>query len=165
MYIELNEDNEEQVIEKLKLVFGIHSIVIAYKTSSDIEIIKDAALKLLEKEKFNTFKVTTKRSDKGFSLSSMEVSRLVGAFILKKIDDIKVDVHHPDILLNIEIRDKETYLYTNEIKGLGGYPVGVQGKGLLMLSGGIDSPVAGYLSLKRGIEIECLYFESFHIQY
>ena len=85
---------------------------------------------------------------------------MVGSYILKNIANIKVDVHHPELLLNIEVRKDYTYLYTNEIKGLGGYPVGIQGKGMLMLSGGIDSPVAGFLALKKGIKLECIYFES-----
>ena len=90
----------------------------------------------------------------------MEFNKVVATSILKNIKDIKVDVHNPDIYINIEINKDETYIYFNEIKGLGGYPVGVAGKGLLMLSGGIDSPVAGYLSLKRGVKIEAIYFEA-----
>ncbi|MDD7616504.1 MAG: THUMP domain-containing protein, partial [bacterium] len=77
-----------------------------------------------------------------------------------KNTNLKVDVHNPDAILHIEIRKEGTFIYDNEIKGIGGYPVGIQGKGLLMLSGGIDSPVAGYLALKRGVDLECLYFES-----
>ena len=84
---------------------------------------------------------------------------MMGAVVLKN-KECKVDVHNPDLILNIEIRSEGTYIYTKEVLGLGGYPVGVQGKGLLMLSGGIDSPVAGYLALKRGVDLECLYFES-----
>ena len=89
----------------------------------------------------------------------MEYSSNLGALILKN-SHFKVDVHNPDIILHVEIRTDGTYVYTSEIKCAGGYPVGVQGKGLLMLSGGIDSPVAGYLALKRGVSIECMYFES-----
>jgi thiamine biosynthesis protein ThiI len=89
----------------------------------------------------------------------MEFNNIIGGFILKNTN-FKVDVHQPDVILNIEIRPEGTFLYTNEIKGLGGYPVGIQGKGLLMLSGGIDSPISGYLALKRGVDLECLYFES-----
>ena len=103
--------------------------------------------------------LATKRSNKKFSLNSLEVSSKVGGFVLKNIS-CKVDVHNPDILVNVEIRGEATYIYVDVISGLGGYPVGIQGKGLLMLSGGIDSPVAGYLSLKRGVDLECLYFES-----
>ena len=89
----------------------------------------------------------------------MEFSRIIGGHILKNIN-CSVDVHNPDLLVKIEIRNEGTYIYSEEIPGLGGYPVGIQGTGLLMLSGGIDSPVAGYLALKRGIDLECLYFES-----
>jgi len=89
----------------------------------------------------------------------MEFNNIIGGLVLKNFD-CKVDVHNPELNLEIEIRQEGTFIYNKEIKGLGGYPVGIQGKGLLMLSGGIDSPVAGYLSLKRGVNIECLYFES-----
>ena len=89
----------------------------------------------------------------------MEFSRQLGGYILKN-SDLKVDVHNPDELLKVEIRNEGNFIYLSEIKGSGGYPVGIQGKGILMLSGGIDSPVAGYLALKRGVDIECLYFES-----
>ena len=89
----------------------------------------------------------------------MEMSRKLGGYILKNFD-CKVDLHHPDMIYHVEIHKDYTYLYQNEFEGLGGYPVGIQGKGLLMLSGGIDSPVAGYLALKRGVDLECLYFES-----
>jgi thiamine biosynthesis protein ThiI len=160
MYIELNEDNDELVVNRLKEVFGIQGIVIAYKIPSDIESIKKESLDLMNNLSFKTFKVETKRPNKQFPIQSMEVSKLIGGYILSNINNIKVDIHHPEALLSIEIRDKFTYISTNEIKGLGGYPAGIQGRGLLMLSGGIDSPVAGYLSLKRGISIDCMYFES-----
>ena len=106
-----------------------------------------------------TFKVITKRSDKDFNIKSMDYSRHLGGLILKN-SNYKVDVHNPEITLNVEIRKEGTYIYTNEIKGPGGYPVGVEGKGLLMLSGGIDSPVAGYLAMKRGVNVEAIYFDS-----
>ncbi len=160
MYIELKDDNENIVIEKLKQVFGISGIVVAYKVPNNIEGIKKNILELLKKQDFTTFKIKTKRSNKQFPYPSMELSSLVGAYILNNINKVTVDVHNPDLLLTIEVRTENAYIYTNEIKGLGGYPVGIQGKGILMLSGGIDSPVAGFLSLKRGVDIECLYFES-----
>lgn len=159
-YIELHDDNEEVVINKLKQVFGIHSIVTAYRIETDMNAINNNALDIMKTKKVNTFKVETKRSHKGFPYESNDVSRMVGGYLLSNIPDLKVDVHNPDYILQIEIRSDYTYIYIDEIKGLGGYPVGIQGKGILMLSGGIDSPVAGFLSLKRGIEIECLYFES-----
>ena len=121
---------------------------------------QESILKVASLETFNTFKVETDRSDKSFPINSVDFSREIGGLILKNIPNKKVDVHNPEYLLKIEIRNDYTYIYTKEIKALGGYPVGVAGKGLLMLSGGIDSPVAGYLAMKRGIKLECIYFES-----
>ncbi|MBQ1812496.1 MAG: tRNA 4-thiouridine(8) synthase ThiI [Bacilli bacterium] len=160
MFIDIKDYNEDAIVEKLREVFGIHSIVICYKIDKDLDSIKAEAVNLLSKLKFNSFKVETNRADKKFPYNSVETSRLVGASILKSIPNIKVDVHNPDILLHVEIRNDYSYIYVNEIEGLGGYPTGVQGKGLLMLSGGIDSPVAGYLANKRGIDIDCIYFDS-----
>ena len=156
MYIEC--DDAKKVAFKLQKVFGILSIVICYKVNNNIEDVLKKSLEIMDKSK-KTFKVETKRADKNFPISSMEYSRKLGALILKNTN-FKVDVHNPDIILNVEIRNNGTFIYTEAIKGLGGYPVGIQGKGLLMLSGGIDSPVAGYLTLKRGVDVECLYFES-----
>ena len=117
-------------------------------------------LKLLKEKKFKTFKVETKRRDKTFEIPSMEFNNIIGGHILKNIKNIKVDVNNPEIFIKIEINKEDTYIYFNDILGKGGYPVGVQQKGLLMLSGGIDSPVAGYLALKRGIKIDAIYFEA-----
>ena len=156
MYIEC--DNAKRVAFKLQKVFGIFSIVICHKVNNNIEDVLKKSLEIMDKSK-KTFKVETNRADKSFPIPSMEYSRKLGALILKNTN-FKVDVHNPDITLNVEIRNNGTYVYTESIEGLGGYPVGIQGKGLLMLSGGIDSPVAGYLTLKRGVDVECLYFES-----
>ena len=154
MYIETDEI--DLVASKLKKVFGLHGIVIAYKVNNnDIE---NNILDILNDVDFKTFKVETKRANKDFEIHSMDFNNKIGSLILKNID-CKVDVHNPDIIVHIEIREN-TYIYLNEIEGIGGYPVGIQGKGLLMLSGGIDSPVAGYLGLKRGISLDCLYFDS-----
>ena len=157
MYIEC--DNTIKVVDKLKNIFGIHGIVICHKVNNNVDEIKNKVLELVSKEKFKTFKVETKRALKTFEIHSMDFNRIIGGLILKNID-CKVDVHNPDLLIKIEIRQEGTFIYTNEINGIGGYPVGIQGKGMLMLSGGIDSPVAGYLALKRGVDLECLYFES-----
>ena len=156
MYIE--SDNIDIIKEKLLKVFGLHGIVEAYKVNNNINEIENTILEVLKKISFKTFKVETKRANKNFEINSMDFSRMIGGFVLKNFD-CKVDVHNPEITINIEIRE-DTYIYLNEIKGIGGYPVGIQGSGLLMLSGGIDSPVAGYLALKRGINIDCLYFDS-----
>ena len=161
MFIEVANDRDfESIINKLKNIFGIHGIVICYRTNNNIEDIKRDVLEVAKSIKFSSFKVVTKRSNKNFPVSSMEFNNIIGGVLLKNIDGIKVDVHNPEYTLKIEIRENDTYIYSKEISGAGGYPVGVAGKGLLMLSGGIDSPVAGYLAMKRGIKIECLYFES-----
>ncbi len=161
MFIISNDDNYDQINGKLKNVFGIHEFILAYKLEdNDLDIIGQNILSLIKDKEVNTFKVVTKRSDKKYPISSMEVSRYIGGIILKNINSAKVDVHNPNLTVNIEIRSNATFLYFNSILGLGGYPVGVAGKGLLMLSGGIDSPVAGYMSIKRGVKLEAIYFES-----
>ena len=157
MYIE--SDNIDSISQKLQKVFGIHSIVKCYSVDTNIEEIESNILELIKNIEGKTFKVDTKRADKSFPIHSMEFNNKIGGLILKNTS-LKVDVHNPDIMVHIEIRPEGTFIYFNEIKGIGGYPVGIQGKGLLMLSGGIDSPVAGYLALKRGVDIDCLYFES-----
>lgn len=160
MFIDPKDNDIDEIISITKNIFGIHSIVVAYKIDSSIDIINSSVLEVIKEIDFNTFKVETDRADKSFPINSMDLSRQLGSLILKNTKDKKVDVHNPDYLLKIEIRSDYTYIYTKEIKALGGYPVGVAGKGLLMLSGGIDSPVAGYMAMKRGIKLECIYFES-----
>lgn len=159
MYIECHTSDLTSIINKLKKVFGLHSIVVCHKVNTNTEDIQNKVLELISNKDYKTFKVQTKRADKNFEISSMDFNRVIGGFVLKNTN-LKVDVHNPDLLISIEIRTDGAYIYTDEIKGIGGYPVGIQGKGMLMLSGGIDSPVAGYLSLKRGVDLECLYFES-----
>ena len=159
MFIE-TDDNIDEIVDILSNIFGIHSIVVAYKVDNNIDSIKSNVLDIVKNISFKTFKVETKRSDKRFPIPSMEFNNIIGGLILKNISNVSVDVHNPEYELKIEIREDYVYIYTKEIKGAGGYPVGVAGKGLLMLSGGIDSPVAGYLAMKRGIKIECIYFES-----
>ena len=159
MFIKV-KNNEEKIVEKLKEVFGIHGIVIAYVVNTNTEEIKRSILEIIKDINFKTFKVETKRSDKSFPIHSMEFNNILGGLILKNKDNIKVDVHNPEYNLKIEIREMNTYIYCEEYKGLGGYPNKIAGKGLLMLSGGIDSPVAGFQAIKRGVELECIYFES-----
>ena len=160
MFIECHDKDLDEVVNIVKNIFGIHRIVIAYKVKTDIEEIEKNVLNIVKNTEFKTFKVETDRADKSFPIASMDFSKQIGALILKNIPNIKVDVHNPEYLLKIEIRKDYTYIYSKEIAGLGGYPVGIAGKGLLMLSGGIDSPVAGYMAMKRGIKLECIYFES-----
>lgn len=160
MYIEFDPQELETILKRINNIFGIHEYLVAYKIETDEEEIKKLALEVMQKENFNTFKVETKRSDKRFQINSMDFSRIIGGVILKNIKDINVDVHNPEVLLNIEIRADYTYLYTNSFYGLGGYPNNTLGRGMLMLSGGIDSPVAGFLAMKRGIKLDVIYFES-----
>lgn len=160
MFIESANDDIDKIAEDLKEVFGIHRIVICEKVNTNIDEIKELVLKTFKEKDIKTFKIETKRSDKDFPYHSMEINNILGGLILKNIPNIKVDVHNPEYLLKIEIRKDYTYIYIKELSGIGGYPVGVQGKGLVMLSGGIDSPVSAYLAMKRGIKIECIYFES-----
>lgn len=160
MYIEFNDKDLDIILDKINNIFGIHEYLVAYKVNSNQAEIENLVLEVMKKQSFNTFKVETKRSDKLFPISSMDFSKKLGGIILKNISNIKVDVHNPDVLITVEIRHNYTYIYTNSLKGLGGYPNGTLGKAMLMLSGGIDSPVAGYLTLKRGVKIDCVYFES-----
>ncbi|MDD2238273.1 MAG: tRNA 4-thiouridine(8) synthase ThiI [Bacilli bacterium] len=157
----ISTENYEEVVEVLTNTFGIHEINIAYELdNNNIELISNNLLELLKSKEFNTFKVNTKRSDKNYPLNSMDINKKLGSLILNKFKNKKVDVHNPDLNINVEIRFNKSYFYFEKVKGIGGYPVGTLGKGLLMLSGGIDSPVAGYYALKRGIRIEAIYFES-----
>ncbi|NLC48316.1 MAG: tRNA 4-thiouridine(8) synthase ThiI [Tenericutes bacterium] len=163
MFIYPKEEDIELILSTLRYIFGIYEIVVCYMSEIvSEESIKDESLKIMKKISFDTFKVITKRSDKSFSIDSMKMNNIVGGHILKNISNINVDVHNPDVYLNIEIRKEAVYYYesSNIIKGLGGYPVSTLGSALLMLSGGIDSPVAGYLTIKRGVELNYLYFES-----
>ena len=159
MFIE-TDDNINEIVDILKDIFGIHSIVVAYKVDTNTDIIKEKVLEVVKEIDFNTFKVDTRRTDKNFNIPSMEFNNIIGGLILKNIPNKKVDVHNPDYTLKIEIRHDYTYIYSKEINGAGGYPVSVAGNGLLMLSGGIDSPVAGYMAMKRGVKLECIHFES-----
>ncbi|NLC04788.1 MAG: tRNA 4-thiouridine(8) synthase ThiI [Tissierellia bacterium] len=165
MYIEGEENDFPQMINRLKKVFGLVYISPCIKvTTKDIEDIKAAAIQImkekLEKENIKTFKVLTTRADKTFPYKSPELSSKMGGVILREFEDLRVDVHNPDIYLYIDIKIN-AYIYIDKIKGSGGLPVGTNGKGLLLLSGGIDSPVAGYMMAKRGLEINCVHYHSY----
>ncbi|MDP4087019.1 MAG: tRNA uracil 4-sulfurtransferase ThiI [Bacillota bacterium] len=162
MYVILNEENGDEIIPLLKGIFGIYSFSPAVKVEKDIEKMKVAALDLFAKiyKKGQTFKITTKRSDKSFQLNTEELNHLFGAHLLINTPELKVNVKNPDIDLRIEIREDAAYLSCETIYGAGGLPVGSSGKAMLMLSGGIDSPVAGHLAMKRGMGIEAIHFFS-----
>ena len=160
MFIIPKHDDIDDIVLHLKDIFGIHEIVIAlYSEDASEDNIKKISLELMKESNLKTFKVETNRSDKSYPIKSMDMNNIVGGYILKNTS-FKVDVHNPEVLLNIEIRKEGVYIYNQRIKGLGGYPVSTLGRALLMLSGGIDSPVAGYLTIKRGVELYYLYFES-----
>lgn len=160
MTIKFRDEDLDDIVKIVGKVFGIHTFNIAYLCDSDEDAIKSTVMEVVSNTNFNTFKVETKRSDKCFPIHSGDLNRILGGMILKNVPNIKVDVHNPDLLLKVEIREDGTYIYYNSFNGSGGYPVGTQPKGMLMLSGGIDSPVAGYLAMKRGIVIDAVYFEA-----
>ena len=161
MFIKTEEENYSFVLNSLKKIFGIHEIEVGYQIeNTKMSLIEESLIKIIQNKDFQTFKVETKRSDKNYPLTSLEISKHLGGIILKNKENIKVDVQNPEVIFYVEIRKDHAYIYSEKIKGLGGYPVGTLGKGLLMLSGGIDSPVAGYLAMKRGVKIEVIYFES-----
>ncbi|NMA50435.1 MAG: tRNA 4-thiouridine(8) synthase ThiI [Mollicutes bacterium] len=151
----------ELVLNRLQEVFGIHEICVGYKLNDkDLDIIKNKILFLIKDKTFETFRVTVKRSDKKYPGTSVEIAKEIGAHILKNTNNKKVLMTNVDLNVFVEIRLNDVFVYFNGIPGLGGYPISTLGKGLLMLSGGIDSPVAGYLAIKRGVKIEAIYFDS-----
>ena len=163
MYIEYLDKDQDLILKNIGEIFGIHAYSIAYKCDSNLDSIKDMISMVIKDNLDNknyTFKVETKRSDKRFEPNSIECNNIFGGHILKNFKNLKVNVHDYDILVHVEIRNDSSYVYLNEYKGLGGYPVGTLGKCLAMLSGGIDSPVASYLALKRGIKLDLVYFEA-----
>lgn len=158
IYIHLQNENVTEITQRLKKVPGILSFSIATKVDKDIDEIKKEADRQYKEISPSTFKIDCKRVDKEFPLHSDDINRQVGGHILKNNPDSKVDVHHPELLLHITIREEGCYIYGYKIKGLGGYPLGIQGKCLSLLSGGIDSPVSLYLLMKRGIKVEAIHF-------
>ncbi len=161
-YILLKDTDFNLVIDRLNLVSGIHSYSLVKTVDRNMDILVTEALAYIKMvvTKKTSFKIETKRADKSFPLTSLEVSKVVSSYILKNFDLLEVSMHNPELELKIEIRTDGIYLYHEQIRGLGGYPTGIAGKGLLMLSGGIDSPVAGFLAMKQGVLIECIHFES-----
>ncbi len=166
IYIEPQEENYDfdSVLTKVAKVFGVVSVSPVWKVETDYEIIKDTSLKmaskLVEEKGYKTFKVETKRGNKRFPMQSPEISADVGGFILENIPKLSVDVKNPDFILYLEVRES-TYIYSEMLKAQGGMPLGSNGKAMLLLSGGIDSPVAGWMMGKRGVEIEAVHFYSY----
>ncbi len=166
IYVEPHESgyDYDTALEKIRKVFGVVAVSPVYKIATDFEVIKENALKivgaLLESKSHKTFKVETKRGNKRFPMESPEISRELGAVILDAYPYLKVDVNKPDFILYVEVRES-SYIYSEIIPGYGGMPVGTNGKAMLLLSGGIDSPVAGWMIAKRGVEVEAVHFYSY----
>lgn len=164
IYIQAEEQFFPQMINRLRKVFGLVYISPCIKVEKDVDEIENAVLKAvkekIEGEKIKTFKVDTNRADKNFPIKSPDFSKQMGGVILKAFNELSVDVHTPDTLVYIDIK-QNAYIYTDKIKGHGGMPIGTNGKGLLLLSGGIDSPVAGFLMAKRGVEISAVHYHSY----
>ncbi len=159
---DFSEDDLDEIVSRLQKVSGIHSISVAILVPSEKEIIYQTALDLC-KDKVGTFKVDTNRADKRFPVHSVDLSRELGGLILSKYaKNLSVKIKNPDFCVNIDIRESgDTLIFTDVIKCMGGMPVGGGGKGLLLLSGGIDSPVAGYMMAKRGMKLKALHFHSY----
>ena len=159
--IECFEENQtEMILQKLNKVFGIHSYSVALKVPTQMDRIFEAAKSVCRD--CGSFKVETHRADKTFHLNSMEISAEIGGRLLSANKNLKVDVHNPQFVIDIDVReDGTTLVFGNYYKGAGGMPVGTARKGLLLLSGGIDSPVAGHMIAKRGMNIECIHFHSY----
>jgi thiamine biosynthesis protein ThiI len=158
------EKERDKIISRLSRVFGVVSLSAVQPAALELPAIQAAAAALVQDlapEAPLTFKVEARRSNKSFPLTSPEINRLVGAYILEMIPHLRVDVHNPALRLSIEIGQEEAFLYHDRHSGPGGLPVGVTGKGLLLLSGGIDSPVAGWMAMKRGLAVEAVHFHSF----
>lgn len=160
IYIYPSKKSDYKIVEILEKIPGMYSFSLALKVEdAEIENILNISLEEVKKEEGKTFKVYTRRIDKSYPYISDDINRQVAKKILSNTQ-LKVDVHHPDILLSIEIRDDGAYFFTKTIKAMGGLPVGSTGRALMMLSGGIDSPVAAYLLMKRGVEVSCIHFAS-----
>lgn len=155
----LEFEDIEEGLKRVKRVFGVSEVCIVTEVEADMEEIKKQALKEAADIKEDTFKVQTNRANKSFPGTSMDISREVGAYILMNSEELKVDVNNPKGVVNIEIREK-AYVYSKRVKAVGGMPYGTNGSTMLMLSGGIDSPVAGYMMARRGVQLNCVYFHS-----
>ena len=159
IYIKLQDEDPEEIAERLKKVFGISSFSFTERVDSDIDAITARCLEIAKETDKKTFKMLTKRHDKTFPMVSDAVNRHIAGVILDNTD-LQVDVYNPQLLIRVEIHENDTYITSDKIPGAGGYPAGINGKVLLLLSGGIDSPVAAYELMKRGIEVEAVHFAS-----
>lgn len=156
-YVHFGDEDPLPIIARLQEVAGIQKLSLVYKCSKELDDIKKSALLLIKDEDGATFKMEVKRGDKHYPLDSYHLACEVADYILKNTDK-KVDVHNPDIRLTLDVRNDASYLSAHSYSAMGGYPLGMNGKVMMLLSGGIDSPVASYLLLRRGVRIECIHF-------
>lgn len=165
IYVDVNDNNYEEVMEEVRKVFGIVGVCPGVKAEKDYDVLKATALKLIEQkieEGAKTFKVESRRGDKSLPLTSQEMSIDIGGYILSNVKDrIKVDVRNPEVKVRCEYRELNTMVYTDSVPGYGGLPMGTAGKAMSLLSGGIDSPVATWMVAKRGMDIECIHFHTY----
>lgn len=153
--------DEDKIVERLQMVFGLIAIASAVEIDATVESIK-SYVQSLDLSNYSTFKIETKRADKTFEMTSMDFDKFLGGVVLEKYPQMKVDLYNPELVITVEIRvNKKAYIYSHLLECAGGLPLGSGGKGLLLLSGGIDSPVAGYLISKRGLELEAVHFHSY----
>ncbi|HEN6374532.1 TPA: tRNA 4-thiouridine(8) synthase ThiI [Streptococcus agalactiae] len=161
-HVYLNGTDYHEVAESLKEIFGIQAFSPSFKVEKNVDTLVKAVQEIMTSvyKDGMTFKITAKRSDHSFELDSRALNHTLGDAVFSVLPNIKAQMKQPDINLKVEIRDEAAYISYEDIRGAGGLPVGTSGKGMLMLSGGIDSPVAGYLALKRGVDIEAVHFAS-----
>ena len=159
IFIKLNGEDYYSIKSDLKDIFGYSYFSGAIRVNKDIDDIKKITLDIVKNSSYKTFKVVTKRHDKNFPMSSDDINRTVAGNILHNCD-IKVDVHNPELKIYVSIDNDYAYVMDEKVKGAGGYPTGINGRAMVMMSGGIDSPVAAYLTMKRGLRIECIHFAS-----
>ncbi|MFU2182182.1 tRNA uracil 4-sulfurtransferase ThiI [Streptococcus pluranimalium] len=161
-HVFLNGAAYEPVAESLKHIFGIQAFNPVYRVAKDVAVLKTTVQEIMRDlyREGLTFKISSKRSDHHFELDSRELNHTLGSAVFEALPQITAQMKQPDVNLKVEIRDEAAYISHEEVKGAGGLPVGTAGKGMLMLSGGIDSPVAGFLALKRGVAIEAVHFAS-----
>lgn len=159
----IKSNDLDEIVDRVRRVFGVQEVSIVTEIEGTLDNIKEEALRRVKESNAKTFKIETNRANKNFPKNSMEISREVGGYILSNLgDNVSVDIHKPECKVQVEIREGSTYVFTNDdrVKGVGGLPYGMNGSTMLMLSGGIDSPVAGYLMAKRGVELNCIYYHS-----
>ena len=159
----IKSNDLDEVVDRVRRVFGVQEVSIVTEIEGTLDNIKEEALRRVKESNAKTFKIETNRANKNFPKNSMEISREVGGYVLSNLgDNVSVDIHKPECKVQVEIRERSTYVFTNDdrVKGVGGLPYGMNGSTMLMLSGGIDSPVAGYLMAKRGVELNCIYYHS-----